>query len=304
MKKSPLFKNKGVINTSNPTSEEEQTPKPNSEETRNTNTDTAPAGNPNETSEKPKANESTTVDEEDNSPRERDDEKPVELAAEEKPVEKERDNEEKEEKNIPVENTPKEDIRSNSKFKLIGTIETVSKEIENNFFTPKYTSNPLEFHSIRLVFPDFEKDKVKQLYTRVGSLVRTGNWNNNFSGTVDGIIEAMIFRDYQGPKAASSELWLLPYKEDMDLLVSRHYSKSDSSKYFDIPILFTENPTGLHGKYTGTIKLEKGIEFENDHEKRASVTSLATNSGLFVNNVIGIPVYNVQMSDLDKPSYK
>ena len=74
----------------------------------------------------------------------------------------------------------------------------------------------------------------------------------------------MIFRDYQGPDALSSELWLLPYKEGIDLLVSRHYNKSDNSKYFDIPILFTKNPTGLHGKYTGTIKLEKGIEFENN----------------------------------------
>ena len=88
------------------------------------------------------------------------------------------------------------------------------------------------------------------------------------------------------------------------MLVSRHYNKSDNSKYFDIPILFTENPTGLHGKYTGTIKLEKGIEFKNDHEKRVSVASLAANYSLFVNNVIGIPVYNVQMEDLDEPSYK
>ena len=304
LKKSSLFKNKGVINTSNPTSEEEQAPKPNPEEARNTNTDTAPAGNPNETSEKPKAGESITVDEEDNSPKERDDEKPTELAEEEKSVEKEKDSEEKKEKNIPVENTPKEDIRSNSKFKLVGTIETVSKAIENNSFTPKHTSNPLEFHSIRLIFPDFEKDKVKQLYTRVGSLIRTGNWNNNFSGTVDGIIEAMIFRDYQGSNVIPSELWLLPYKEGMDLLVSRHYNKSDSSKYFDIPILFTENPTGLHGKYTGTIKLEKGIEFKNDHEKRVPITSLAKNNNLFVNNMIGIPVYNKQMGDLDDSSYK
>ena len=137
--------------------------------------DTAPAGNPNETSEKPKAGESTTVDEEDNSPKERDDEKPTELAEEEKSVEKEKDSEEKEKKDISVENTSKEDIRSSSKFKLVGTIETVSKAIENNSFISKHTSNPLEFHSIRLVFPDFDKDKVKQLYTRVGSLIRTGN---------------------------------------------------------------------------------------------------------------------------------
>ena len=114
----------------------------------------------------------------------------------------------------------------------------------------------------------------------------------------------MIFRDYQGPDALSSELWLLPYEEGISLLVSRHYNKADNSKYFDIPILFTENPTGLHGRYTGTIKLEKGIEFKNDHEKRVPIMSLAANSGLFVNNVIGIPVYNQQMGDLDKPSYK
>ena len=90
----------------------------------------------------------------------------------------------------------------------------------------------------------------------------------------------------------------------MDLLVSRHYNKSDSSKYFDIPILFTENPTGLHGKYTGTIKLEKGIAFENDHEKRVPITSLDKNNNLFVNNMIGIPVYNKQMGDLDDTSSK
>ena len=297
LKQSSLFKSKGVAETPNPTSEEEQAPKPNPEETRNTSVDTAPAGNPNETPEKPKVNEPATVDEETNSPRERDDEKPEELAAEEKPVEKEKDNEEKKKKNAPVEDT-------NSKFKLVGTIETVSKAIKDNSFALKHTSNPLEFHSVRLVFPDFDTDKVEQLYTRVGSLVRTGNWDNNFSGTIDGIIEAMVFRDYQGPKAVSSELWLLPYKEGISLLVSRHYNKSDSSKYFDIPVLFTENPTGLYGKYTGTIKLEKRIEFKNDHEKRVSVASLATNSSLFVNNVIGIPVYNVQMDDLDKPSYK
>ena len=114
----------------------------------------------------------------------------------------------------------------------------------------------------------------------------------------------MIFRDYQGPDAASSELWVLPYEGDTSLLVSRHYNKADNSKYFDIPILFTENPTGLYGRYTGTIKLEKGIEFKNDHEKRIPIMSLATNAGLFVNNVIGIPVYNKQMGDLDKSSYK
>ncbi len=299
LKQSPLFKNKGVTDISNPTSGEEQAPKPNPEEARNTNTDTAPAGNPNETSEKPKAKETAAVDEETNSPRERDDEKPEELAAEEKPKEKKRGNEEKKKKDTPIEDT----VRS-SKFKLVGTIETVSKAISDNSFTPKRTSNPLEFHSVRLAFPDFDTDKVEQLYTRVGSLVRTGNWNNNFSGTVDGIIEAMIFRDYQGSKAAPSELWLLPYKEGVSLLVSRHYNKSDSSKYFDIPILFTENPTGLHGRYTGTIKLERGIEFKNDHEKRVPVTSLAKNNNLFVNSVIGIPVYNKQMGDLDDPSYK
>ena len=299
LKQSPLFKSKGVIETSNPTSEEEQSPKPNPIETRNTNTDTTPAGKPNETPEKPKAKETAAVDEETNSPRERDDEKPEELAAEEKSKEKKRDNEEKKKKDIPIEDT----VRS-SKFKLVGTIETVSKAISDNSFTPKHTSNPLEFHSVRLVFPDFDTSKVKQLYTRVGSLVRTGNWNNNFSGTVDGIIEAMIFRDYQGSNTVPSELWLLPYKEGVDLLVSRHYNKSDNSKYFDVPILFTENPTGLHGRYTGTIKLEKGIEFKNDHEKRAPVASLAKNNNLFVNSVIGIPVYNKQMGDLDDSSYK
>ena len=199
LKQSSLFKSKGVAETPNPTSEEEQAPKPNPEEARNTNTDTTPAGNPNETPEKPKVNELATVDEETNSPREHDNEKPEELAAEEKPIEKEKDNEEKKKKNAPVEDT-------NSKFKLVGTIETVSKAIKDNSFALKHTSNPLEFHSIRLVFPDFDTDKVEQLYTRVGSLVRTGNWNNNFSGTIDGIIEAMVFRDYQGPKAVSSEL--------------------------------------------------------------------------------------------------
>ena len=300
LKQSSLFKSKGVADIPNPTSEEEQAPKPNQEEARNTNTDTTPSGQSNETSEKPKVNKPAGVDEETNSPRERDDEKPKELAAEEKtPVEKEIGNEKKKKKNTPTEDT----IRS-SKFKLVGTIETVSKAISNNSFTPKRTSNPLEFHSVRLVFPDFDEDMVKQLYTRVGSLVRTGNWNNNFSGTVDGIIEALIFRDYQGPDATPSELWLLPYEGDTNLLVSRHYNKVDSSKYFDIPILFTKNPTGLYGRYTGTIKLEKRIEFKNDHEKRIPIMSLATNAGLFVNNVIGIPVYNQQMGDLDKPSYK
>lgn len=299
LKQSSLFKSKGVADTSNPTSGEEQASKPNPAEARNTNTDTAPAGNPNETQEKPKAKETVTVEEETNSPRERDNEKPEELAAEEKPKEKKIDNEEKKKKDTSIEDT----IRS-SKFKLVGTIETVSKAISNNSFTPKHTSNPLEFHSVRLAFPDFDTDKVEQLYTRVGSLVRTGNWNNNFSGTVDGIIEAMIFRDYQGSKAVPSELWLLPYKEGVSLLVSRHYNKSDNSKYFDIPILFTENPTGLHGRYTGTIKLERGIEFKNDHEKRVPVASLAKNNNLFINSVIGIPVYNKQMGDLDDPSYK
>ncbi len=291
LKKSPLFKNKGVVNIPEPN------PEPEPEETRNTNTDTTPSGQSNETSEKLKVDEPAKIDEEDNSPRERDDEKPEELAAEEKPIEKEKDNKEKKKKNASVEDT-------NSKFKLVGTIETVSKAIKDNSFAPKRTSNPLEFHSIRFVFPDFDTDKVEQLYTRVGSLVRTGNWDNNFSGTIDGIIEAMVFRDYQGSNTIPSELWILPYKEGISLLVSRHYNKSDNSKYFDIPILFTENTTGLHGKYTGTIKLEKGIEFKNDHEKRVSVASLAANSGLFVNNIIGIPVYNVQMGDLDKPSYK
>ena len=281
-------------------SESKPNSKPESEEARNTNTDTNPAGNPNETSEKPKANEEAKLNEENNSLRERDDEKPEELAAEEeKPTKEEKDSGKKKK-----ENTPEEDTIRSSKFKLVGTIETVSKAISDDSFTPKRTSNPLEFHSIRLIFPDFDADKVKQLYTRVGSLVRTGNWNNNFSGTVDGIIEAMIFRDYQGPDALSSELWLLPYEEGVSLLVSRHYNKVDRSKYFDVPILFTENPAGLNGKYTGTIKLEKGIEFKNDHEKRVPIMSLATNAGLFVNNVIGIPVYNTQMGDLDKPSYK
>ena len=32
--------------------------------------------------------------------------------------------------------------------------------------------------------------------------------------------------------------------------------------------------------------------------------SLATNDGLFVNNVIGIPVYNQHMEDLDDKSRK
>ena len=114
----------------------------------------------------------------------------------------------------------------------------------------------------------------------------------------------MIFRDYQGPEAIPSELWLLPYEGDTSILVSRHYNRVDRSKYFDIPILFTENPTGLHGRYTGTIKLEKGIEFRNDHEKRVPIMSLATNAGLFVNNVIGIPVYNQHMEDLDDNSRK
>ena len=300
LKQSPLFKSNRVTNLSESASESKPNPKPESEEAWNTNTDTNPAGNPNETPEKPKANEETKLDEEDNSPRERDDEKPEELAAEEeKPIKEEKDSREKKK-----ENTPEEDTIRSSKFKLVGTIEAVSKAISDDFFTPKRTSNPLEFHSVRLVFPDFDADKVKQLYTRVGSLVRTGNWNNNFSGTVDGIIEAMIFRDYQGPDALSSELWLLPYEEGVSLLVSRHYNKVDRSKYFDVPILFTENPAGLNGKYTGTIKLEKGIEFKNDHEKRVPIMSLATNAGLFVNNVIGIPVYNTQMGDLDKPSYK
>ena len=52
------------------------------------------------------------------------------------------------------------------------------------------------------------------------------------------------------------------------------------------------------------IKLEKGIEFRNDHEKRVPIMSLATNAGLFVNNVIGIPVYNQHMEDLDDNSRK
>lgn len=302
LKQSPLFKNKGVDKTSNPTPEEKQIPEPNPEEARNTSVDSAPAGNPNETSEKPNANEPAKVDEENNSPREHDDEKPKELVAEEKSVEKEKDNEEKDNEEKKNKNATVED--ANSKFKLVGTIETVSKAIKDNSFAPKRTSNPLEFHSIRLVFPDFDTDKIEQLYTRVGSLVRTGNWDNNFSGTVDGIIEAMVFRDYQGSNVKPSELWLLPYKEGISLLVSRHYNKLDGSKYFDIPILFTENPTGLNGKYTGIIKLEKRIEFKNDHEKRVSVASLAANSGLFVNNVIGIPVYNIQMGDLDEPSYR
>ena len=296
LKQSPLFKSKGVSNIpeSAPKSEDETT------EARNTNTDTAPTGNPNETSEKPKVNEPARVDEEDNSSRERDNEKPEELAAEEeRPTEKEKSNEGRKKENAPI-----EDTNNSSKFKLVGTIETVSKAIGNNSFTPKRTSNPLEFHSVRLVFPDFDEDMVKQLYTRVGSLVRTGNWNNNFSGTVDGLIEALIFRDYQGPDSIPSELWLLPYEGDTNLLVSRHYNKEDSSKYFDIPILFTKNPTGLHGKYTGTIKLEKGIEFIDDHEKRIPIMSLAANDGLFVNNVIGIPVYNQYMKDLDDKSRK
>lgn len=296
LKQSPLFKNKGVSNIS------ESAPEPEDEttEARNTNTDAAPTGNPNETSEKPKVDEPARVDEEDNSLRERDNEKPEELAAEEeRPTEKEKDNEGRKKENAPI-----EDTNSSSKFKLVGTIETVSKAINNNSFTPKYTSNPLEFHSVRLAFPDFDENMVKQLYTRVGSLIRTGNWNNNFSGTVDGLIEALIFRDYQGPDAIPSELWLLPYEGDTNLLVSRHYNKVDSSKYFDIPILFTKNPTGLHGRYTGTIKLEKGIKFIDDHEKRIPIMSLATNDGLFVNNVIGIPVYNQYMEDLDDKSRK
>ena len=116
-------------------------------------------------------NKPAGVDEETNSPRERDDEKPKELAAEEKtPIEKEIGNEEKKKKN-----TSEEDTIRSSKFKLVGTIETVSKAISDNSFTPKRTSNPLEFHSVRLAFPDFDEDMVKQLYTRVGSLVRTGN---------------------------------------------------------------------------------------------------------------------------------
>ena len=296
LKQSPLFKNKGVSNISEsaPKSEDETT------EARNTNTDTTPTGNPNETSEKPKVNEPAKVDEEDNSSRERDNEKPEELAAEEeRPTEKERSNEGRKKENAPI-----EDTNNSSKFKLVGTIETVSKAISNNSFIPKYTSNPLEFHSVRLAFPDFDENMVKQLYTRVGSLIRTGNWNNNFSGTIDGLIEALIFRDYQGPDAIPSELWLLPYEGDTNLLVSRHYNKVDSSKYFDIPILFTKNLTGLHGRYTGTIKLEKGIEFIDDHEKRIPIMSLATNDGLFVNNVIGIPVYNQHMEDLDDKSRK
>ena len=159
------------MESSNPTSEEKQAPEPKPEETRNTNTDTTPSGQSNETPEKPKVNEPAGVDEETNSPRERDEEKPKELAAEEKkPVERETNNDEKKKKNIPEEDT----IRS-SKFKLVGTIETVSKAIGNNSFTPKRTSNPLEFHSVRLAFPDFDEGMVKQLYTRVGSLVRTGN---------------------------------------------------------------------------------------------------------------------------------
>lgn len=300
LKQSPLFKSKGVANISNPTSEEDQAPKLNQEEARNTNTDTAPTGNPNETSEKPKVDEPARVDEEDNSSRERDNEKPEELAAEEeRPTEKEKSNEERKKENAPI-----EDTNSSSKFKLVGTIETVSKAIDNNSFTPKYTSNPLEFHSVRLAFPDFDANMVKQLYTRVGSLIRTGNWNNNFSGTIDGVLEALTFRDYQGPDAIPSELWLLPYEGDTNILVSRHYNKTNNSKYFDIPILFTENPTGLHGRYTGTIKLEKGIEFRDDHEKRVPIMSLATNAGLFVNNVIGIPVYNQHMEDLDDNSRK
>ena len=193
-----MFKNKGVVNIPEPN------PEPEPEETRNISVDPAPAGNPNETSEKPKVDEPAKVDEENNSPRERNDEKPEELAAEEKPTEKERDNEEKDNEEKKKKNATVED--TNSKFKLVGTIETVSKAIKDNSFAPKRTSNPLEFHSVRLVFPDFDTDKVEQLYTRVGSLVRTGNWDNNFSGTIDGIIEAMVFRDYQGPKAVSSEL--------------------------------------------------------------------------------------------------
>lgn len=296
LKQSPLFKSKGISNIpeSAPKSENETT------EARNTNTDTAPTGNPDKTSEKPKVNEPAKVDEEDNSSRERDNEKPEELAVEEeRPTEKEKSDEERKKENTPVEDT----IRS-SKFKLVGTIETVSKAIGNNSFTPKRTSNPLEFHSVRLAFPDFDENMVKQLYTRVGSLVRTRNWNNNFSGTIDGVLEALTFRDYQGPDAIPSELWLLPYEGDTNILVSRHYNKTDNSKYFDIPILFTENPTGLHGRYTGTIKLEKGIEFRDDHEKRVPIMSLATNAGLFVNNVIGIPVYNQHMEDLDDKSRK
>ena len=296
LKQSSLFKNKGVSNISELAPE----PKDETTEARNTNTDTAPTGNPNETSEKPKVDEPARVDEEDNSLRERDNEKPEELAAEEeRPTEKEKDNEGRKKEDAPI-----EDTNSSSKFKLVGTIETVSKAIGNNSFTPKYTSNPLEFHSVRLAFPDFDENMVKQLYTRVGSLIRTGNWNNNFSGTVDGLIEALIFRDYQGSDAIPSELWLLPYKGDTNLLVSRHYNKVDSSKYFDIPILFTKNPTGLHGRYTGTIKLEKGIKFIDDHEKRIPIMSLAINDGLFVNNVIGIPVYNQYMEDLDDKSRK
>ena len=151
----------------------ESAPEPEDEttEARNTNTDTTPTGNPNETSEKPKVNEPARIDEEDNSSRERDDEKPEELAAEEKKSEEKEKSDEERKK----ENTPTEDTIRSSKFKLVGTIETVSKAIGNNSFTLKYTSNPLEFHSVRLVFPDFDANMVKQLYTRVGSLIRTGN---------------------------------------------------------------------------------------------------------------------------------
>lgn len=192
----------------------------------------------------------------------------------------------------PVEVTPSKNgkvIRPIEKGDKIGYNDALYKLIDNDdFYTWSFEirEGVGTFKDIRTVFPGISTTLLKTLTKKIGSEVRTGFYTPEFLSKISTDMGyrrtiSSIFNKGQ------TQTWIVPYKDDLGLVVSRHYS-NDGSKYFDIPLLIISNPT-VFGQYTGTIDVVQQFKLEKLHDKHISISDFkSNNSNVIVNSKMGI----------------
>lgn len=157
-------------------------------------------------------------------------------------------------------------------------------EFENDEFDKFARSNPTH-NDIRTVIPNLG-DQYKSVVNFIASSVRTGYFDSN--KTFNDITSSpLIRRAISKFVGGNTSLWVIPYKNNQALLISRHQSKSDNL-VFDIPILVLDGVT-TYGKYNGTIDIAQGFRLaKNKNETHISLNELAQNSRLHISNNAGI----------------
>ena len=168
------------------------------------------------------------------------------------------------------------------------------------------------FHDVRKVVKNVTVNNNKDFYrivNTISSSVRTGLFNKSTLSKLSGNINMISGRDLSRFINGDTSMWIIPYKNKLGLLVSRHYSK-DGSQMFDIPVLVLENP-GMFGKYVGTIDLLAQLQLghqENDihipiSQMQANYPNLRIDTISGIVNVPGKSGNNyVKIPDVNKPT--